>query len=1103
MNVPMLRTAFVAALLLVPAAPGFARPNTAGEGACHSAMAKAIGKHAAASAKAMATCLNAVLDGTASGPCPDATATAAIEKSAAKVLKATAKPCQSTCTPSGVACIGSGQCPPLDDRVEGCTAAGKNPFEASAMGFPGAYCQELIGGAFQRPEDFGTCSGAFGRMVGDEMLANAYGPLDEVTAAALTGDARKCLAAIVKTVPKVAAKLASTVASCRVAQLTSASPAVAPDACPTGDAKTSDAIAAGLADVSDAVAKSCTDSTVQELDLCGQGKGATATVGAAQSCLGDVVRQVAYSTDAADTRAYAQLSIVNAAFPATAPARCGDGVVNQPRSQFLLIGEECDGADDSACPGQCLPPGDLFECTCGNVLRMRGFAVSAKIDLDTGWSGLSHNSPGTEGTGPITTLTNCDCSQFGSTPTTVGTCVGTSTDSVCDVNAKTQPICAGRPGESRSCDELGNEDGSPTDADCHACDAYALNSGDYCTGTARFCQGGSNSGERCNQPSDCTGGSCSGAGQCIDGPFAGAGCKTSQDCGICVGGANAGGTCSVASNCPGGSCEVHGCGTKECIGGANSGNPCSADAQCTGGRCAKTSDCLSQCYDADGVAQGPCWQQADCAVGETCRGRCNTEDVCSFRYNSAPLPLVGGGTGTCVLSRHVNNITGTRDVVTGESALNYDLRSITFLAQEVNSRPCPVCGGFCDADTGSLAGAVCEGNCSGPERQCRFGANLGQACTSNSDCNGFACAAVPCRFDTDCPTGTCSGENSPECSGGTCRLDLVCAGGIRDGESCRVEARTALGTTSADCPPDDAVKLGNGLAISWTPLTSESVSLESMGPCDAPGFENYTCSCVDGASGSVRSRPNACNAACNDPDPAYYGRPCATFTTCVGGSEAGAACDEDSDCSGGGTCSNDPKTCGNGSTGSCTVERCVGGTNAGERCIDSVGCPGGTCAAPSCTVGDPSACSSGAEGACHPAACSSNGDCDGGATCGDTCPAGRCVPLCGERGTCSGGDKAGLNCVLDSDCASGGTCVKTDPEEGACAAGAAHHCNGKNREFLGCSPQDVGTQKDCEAGADGILGNADDFPGAGVCVQDLPNCFVNNGAAEGGDIYNG
>lgn len=107
------------------------------------------------------------------------------------------------------------------------------------------------------------------------------------------------------------------------------------------------------------------------------------------------------------------------------------------------------------------------------------------------------------------------------------------------------------------------------------------------------------------------------------------------------------------------------------------------------------------------------------------------------------------------------------------------------------------------------------------------------------------------------------------------------------------------------------------------------------------------------------------------------------------------------------------------------------------------------------------------------------------------------------RGECDAGERAGLGCVLDSDCAVGGLCVVVDTEEGACASGSTYHCDGAGREFLGCLASDVGTKKNCEFGADNIDGNADDFPGAGTCVQDVSNCFVNGGTAEGGDIFNG
>ncbi len=1089
----------VAALFAaMEAAPCWAAtPITVGEAKCHAALVKGIGRHAAALTKAVAACKDAELRGEASGPCPDAEA---IEKSATAVASAIAGRCASSCALSGLPCIANSTCPPNGLTSELCSAGGKNPFDLGRMGFPGAFCESLVGGRMTDPEDFGTCAVDLASVISAEWIDNVYGELTDTPA--LSAEARSCLAGIAKLTPKSAAKIAKTVGKCRDKQLRADPPAVLPDLCATDDPKTSDKIAKLVAKYSKTIAGKCTDEAILELDLCGNGRGGTADVAAAQACLSQALIESSSSIDDGDTRPYAAISIVNAAYPATTAARCGDGIVNQLPSQFLLIGEECDGGDDSACPGECLPPGDLFECTCGNIPRSRGVSIGGLVDLDTGWSGNSHNSTAPSGAGSIANLTNCDCSEFGHDDVTSHDCVGTSVDHVCDTYAELRPRCARRVGDGTSCDEVGDEDGNHTSADCVACDQFAANAGDFCSGEARYCLGGASDGSRCNQPSDCPGGSCAASGVCLDGPFGGNGCGGPQDCGICVGGTNGGGRCSIPSNCPGGSCETHQCASDECLGGANEGNPCTSDAQCTGGRCAETTDCASQCYDEAGAPQGPCWRQSDCAAGERCRGRCDTSDYCLYRYNGAPLPLSAAGVSTCVWSRFWSDAVGTRDLLTGENASNIELRSLVYLANELNSRPCPVCGGFCDTDSAALSGVICEGSCTGPETACRFGANTGSACVDNADCGGSRCDAVACRFDEDCPSGTCDGAASPECAGGTCVLDLICKGGNNDGNACRIESATRFGTTSADCSPIGQPNLsGTGLQISWSPLSSEASTIGHLSPCTASGYENYDCNCVLGG-GLTKNRPNSCRAACNDPDPAYFARPCSRFTQCVGGTENGASCDEDSDCDGG-TCSGQPGSCGVGSTGTCTVRRCSGGPSAGARCFIDDQCPASDCDAGSCTVGDPLACDSGSDGACVAADCNTNGDCDGGAACEDTCPAGRCVPLCALRGSCDGGERDGFACVVDSDCAAGGTCVFDDDEEGACASGSTYHCDGPGREFIGCRIQDLGTRTNCEFGADGIEGNSDDFPGAGTCVTDLQSCFVNDGLAEGGDTGNG
>ena len=43
----------------------------------------------------------------------------------------------------------------------------------------------------------------------------------------------------------------------------------------------------------------------------------------------------------------------------------------------------------------------------------------------------------------------------------------------------------------------------------------------------------------------------------------------------------------------------------------------------------------------------------------------------------------------------------------------------------------------------------------------------------------------------------------------------------------------------------------------------------------------------------------------------------------------------------------------------------------------------------------------------------------------------------------------------------------------------------------------------CEAGPDGMLGNFDDQPGAGICVGDNRNCYLDPIVGEGGDTLNG
>jgi hypothetical protein len=1100
--------AAAALLIVATASPSLAAlTDTPGQLKCHATLTKTISKHAAAVSKAMTACRNAVIENEIAGPCPDTTAQTAIDKAAAKAIKTASKKCSSACQ-SGVPCIDSDYCPPLGALRETCTAGGKNPFESSQMGFPGPYCEGILGGPLVSPAGIGQCAAGVGEIISNEVIDNVYGALG----AATLSDGGACLSAISKSMSKAVSSAAASVAKCRNAQLGSVAPTVLPDDCATADAGTATAVASAIQKMKDAVAGKCTNGTILELDLCGNGVGGTADIAAAQTCLGDVVEQASFSVENPETRDYAAVSVINGAYPKTGAARCGDNVVNQKPHQFLLNGEECDGTDDSACPTECLPPGDTFECTCGNIPRTRVFANGFSADLDNGWSGRSHNSKVTDRAGFMADISNCNCSEFD--PMNPATCIGTTSDSVCDIAADVAPRCNNRIGEGTTCDEVGNGDGANLDQDCQSCDAFSANEGDYCLGAQRTCVGGANSGDRCNTPTDCPGGACSGTGVCLadGGAKQNLGCSTSKNCGVCVGGSNPGADCIAATqitDCPGGTCEVHTCATKQCINGDNDGTACTSDVQCTGsGRCAETSDCDSQCYaedDDEGVTPlGPCWAQADCGDGEVCRGGCDKASTCLILRNGAPLPLSAAGTSVCIDSRFFSNIQGTRDIVTGAHAVNYELRSVTQLSNQSNSRPCPVCGGWCASE----AGQRCEGVCTGGALECRVGPNIGQVCTteaaSSVECAGYACTGQRCRFDDDCSAGTCSGTVSPECGGGACRLDLACGGGLKQGDPCRLEADTAFGTTSTDCPSSGANVSGTGLEISWTPLTSGAVSFEApITACDAVGSENYDCPCVNYLfkPSATKSEPNSCEAACTAPG--KYGEPCNDKTRCVGGTEAGAKCDADSDCSGGGTCTGNPRVCGAGNDGVCSQKKCVGGADAGELCFFGSTCDTNNCQADACVVGG-APC---AQGTCTPDACTTTADCNAGnpmgpIPCEDACTGGICTQLCVERGTCNGGTRNGEYCATDNDC-SGGTCDDPDPSEGACAQGQFNHCEGPGWEFISCTALQVGTPAGCEYGSDAEPNTGDEYIGAGNCIRDVLQCFVNNGAAEGGTTLNG
>jgi hypothetical protein len=873
---------------------------TNGERKCLGKLGKLGTKLAATVAKETARCRDSDIDGSAVGACPNAGNLDKISIISAKLVDSATSLCKSVCSVSPtVECVSDALCPPLASGInERCTAGAADlPFEMTELGFPGPYCEAAIGGPIRNSQDIGECTSEVAEGVAEGLIDLVYGSLNN--ASTVSADAANCLGSISKSVQKLASTTAKSVIKCRDA-INKGKTVGDPKVCATADAKAASKIATAEQKVRDAVLNTCSVTELAELDICGAGVGGIATILDAQNCLVGAGHEVGDSSEVPAERLYSPVSIVDAAYPPAAV--CGDNSVNQIPNKALLVGEECDGSDDSACSGECLPPGDLFECTCGDRPRMRAFADGPSTDSDAGWTGNSFDQSVADQSGYIMDLSNCDCGAF-----TDADCTGSSTDSICDVDGIQTPFCSWDATHSIRCDTLGNLNGKDTDDDCKICDEFAIN--------------------------------------------AGAGCTDSTDC-------------------------------------------------------------QAQCYDGAGVPTGACNAQGDCAVGEVCRGRCDDTQTCVITPDGAPLPVAAAGAAVCNVQLFREGVSGTRNIVTGENAINFKLFSLTHLGERV-TRPCPVCGGFCVGGAKDLE--VCEGRCE----------------TSGD----------PCRFDTDCPgiDEVCS-DQSPECPGGFCQLQLVCGtnpGGNEtvNGEPCAIDyGHQFFGTVSNDCLPASGLNItGEGFRIDHAPTGSELKTLPFSVPCTQIGFELFDCPCP--SDGGQPTQPNACTPACDAG--AELGTGCANGvgagegTTCALGGNAGKLCDEDSDCPGG-TCSDNPTHC----TGDPSFERnpCTTNVDCGVgTCGDA--CPSGRCV-PLCLpeLGDPE------DGVC--AAGPARFSCDSekfGFLCTQASAEAGCAATCSVSAT---------PCDSIEDCPTGETCAGSCENARDCEAGTDGTL-GTSDDFLG------------------------------------------------------
>jgi len=613
------------------------------------------------------------------------------------------------------------------------------PSELRLIGFPGP-CNDPNPGDDFTPADLRTCIKGSHDAFLSAVLALEYDP----TLMGPLGDDHKCQVEVAKQSARMAVCLLKKVGKCRDAVIKGAS-FVVPDLCATIDQKAIAAIGKCASKVAAGIAKKCTAQQITDLKVCTPDQTDSMT---AATCLIEA-QELLIDTPAIDVAA----DLIDYEY-ATRGGLCGDDIVNHPN-------EECDGSDDSACPGQCGTPefpDGYFACLCKTHPRMV-VVNDAEADIDNGWTGQSSDGDVVQDSGYIVDLYDCDmsglciagpnCSLPPHSPCNVPSSAasGTTADSICA--GLGQGIC--------------RKERTATGPRCH------LDPNKKCAE---------------NDPNDPV---CNGPGDF---------CETRFPSPPVAQGAGGIAVCNVSTL----SEDV--VGTVNIMTGAGELNvrqravvyqPISQQKPCPvcGNFCAGDRE--------------PCVVDGDCAPG---LGPCVTEAICSdgARQNErcrrtppfgGELPFFGTTSMDCPPNTgRITNPTGGLDVYTNPSGTNsYSLLPGVACTQiGFNTKTC--LGGTSEGRPCIVDSECPSGTCS---HQC-FCSNQQRPNACDPACVGGAMDGSLCGDDVDCPGGFC---HPADCREDPMDLDSdnegICTSGPNEG-SCSVTTYRAC-TNATDCAP--------------------------------------------------------------------------------------------------------------------------------------------------------------------------------------------------------------------------------------------------------------------------------------------------------------
>jgi hypothetical protein len=576
----------------------------------------------------------------------------------------------------------------------------------AALGFPGPCADDDVGNGFTR-DDLESCIRTSHDAAVNVMVALQYDPT-------VTGPLGKSTLACQQEIGKQSAGLVAcvlrSVQRCRAGVSKGKLPGVPAHLCASEDPKTAVTIAQCRAKLEDGLRSHCSEADVAGLHVCGPDQ---TTIDDAASCL---IEQHTLLTDGPAIDVPADL--IDYEYAARG-GLCGDGVVNS-------LDEECDGADDAACPGACGAPSvpdGYFACLCKDKPRLR-IVEHAEADTDNGWTGSSADTGVVEGGGYLVDLYDCD----GSGLCTVGPSCSLAPHSPCAV-AATAPS------------------GTTSDSVCAAlgqggCRKARTAVGPHCfQDIQKKCDLTMPSDPVCDTPGDF----CAVTAASPPNPVASGGVTV---CNLTVFSEDVVGTANVLTGDSTMKARQQARTYPNLIGSANKPCPiCGGFCGVSRERCQVNADCAP--------GKGPCVTAAVCSngpnAGKTCRPHVPFGSVVTFfgttSVDCPPDPTSqitsGGGLDLDVTYRTTGVATMTPTVV----CLNVGFTENACLGGASEGHPCTLTsecpGGTCAPQcfcTGQLRPNACAAACVG-------GVNDAADCVADSECPGGFCHAADCRVD--------------------------------------------------------------------------------------------------------------------------------------------------------------------------------------------------------------------------------------------------------------------------------------------------------------------------------------------------------------------